>query len=115
DRRKACAFIWDLDVLEPRPLDVFGGIPKTCDPSHVGVEPILVLRLQETFTHVIVRAPALQILRAACGITIADAFATTLFHVARFATPFIEPRVIIASGVFKSQSDSIDFSDLSPA
>src|SRR5262245_10756382 len=114
DRRKARAFICDLDVLEPRPLGDFGGVPKACDPSHVGVEPTLVLRLQETFADVIVRARALQILCAACGIAIADAFAAALFHVSRFATPFIEPRVIIANGVFKSQSDSIDFSDLRP-
>src|SRR6185437_15664523 len=115
DRRQTRSFVWDLDMLQARPLDVLGGVSQAVDAAHVRVEPFLALRLQEAFADVIIDAGALEILRAARGMSLGYAFPAAILDRARLARPFPKPSVVVADLLLQSQPDAIDFADFRAA
>ena len=85
--RQARALVGNFDVLHARPLDVFGRVPEAGNAAHIGVEPVLALRLQEALTNMVIGAGAVEVLRATRGEAFGDALPTDVFHLARLARP----------------------------
>ena len=102
-------------MLQARPLDVFRRVAETIDAAHIGVVAFLALRLQEALADMIVRAGALQILRAAGRVAFGHALAAAILDAARLARPFAEPGIVVADSVFEAQADAIDLADLGAA
>src|SRR6476660_685256 len=110
--RKTGAAVGDFDVLHARPLDVFRRVPETRNATHVGVEPLFALRLQEAFADVVIGAGAVQILRAARRKSFGDALASAVFDSARLARPLPKPRIVVADAFLQAQADPVNLADL---
>ena len=99
DRRQAGVAVGNFDMLHARPLDVFGRVAEARNAAHIGVEPLLALRLQEALADMVIGAGAVQILRAARGEAFGDAFAPAVFDRACFTRPFPKPGIVVADTV----------------
>ena len=111
DGGNARALIGNFDVLQARALDVLSRLAQAVHAAHIGIEPVLALRLQEALADVVIGARALQILCAAQGAPVGDAFATAVLDGAGFACPFPEPGIVVADAVLQPQPDAIDLAD----
>ena len=63
----------------------------------------------------VIGAGAVQVLRAARCKAFGDALPANVFHLARLAGPFPEPRIVIADTVLQAQADAVDLPDLGAA
>src|SRR6187397_1595107 len=115
NRREARAIVRNFDMLHAWPLDVFRRVPEARNATHIGVESLFALRLQETLADVVIGAGAVQILRAAGGKAFGDAFPPGVFDRPRLACPFAEPSIVVADPLLQAQSYPVDLTDLGPA
>src|SRR5262249_41111067 len=115
DRRHARFAIRNFHVLDEWPSDVCRGISKTTYSSHVGVEPFLILWLQEALSNMKIGAGAPQVLSSTYCVPFRNSFAAARLYKTGFTNPFAEPHVIIAHVALEPKTYSIDLSDFCTA